>query len=571
MFIPTTKEELRSLGWDSLDVILITGDSYVDSPFIGVSMIGKILLNAGYRVGIIAQPDIHNDDITRLGEPGLFWGVTGGSIDSMVANYTALKKRKKQDDLTPGGENIRRPDRAVIVYSNLIRRYFKETAPIVLGGLEASLRRIAHYDYWSDSIRRSILFDARADYLLYGMAENTVLQLANIFKKGSRPEELRGLCYISKEPVSGAIELPSFKEVAEDKNAFVKMFHTFYQNNDAITAGTLVQLQDTRYLVQTPPPFPLSQPELDELYKLDYEYAQHPWYEQSGSVRALDTIQFSLTTHRGCYGECNFCSIAIHQGRTVTWRSESSLLQEARTMIDHPDFKGTIADVGGPTANMYGFECKKKTDEGSCSFRRCLVPSICPNLPVNHNRQRSLLQKLRQLPGVKHVFVASGIRYDLVLKDTKHGGRYLRDVVRWHTSGQMKIAPEHTSANILKLMGKPGPDLLLKFRDLFYDFTSSFRKKQYLTYYLIAAHPGCTENDMKDLKTFTGRNLWVSPEQVQIFTPTPSTYSSLMYYTEKDPFTGKKIFVEKDLSRKKRQKQIITRKTHMSDGKKRSG
>ena len=570
MFIPTTAEELNQLGWDKLDVILITGDSYVDSPYIGVAVIGKVLLQAGFRVGIIAQPDVQSDDITRLGEPGLFWGVTGGCIDSMVANYTALKKRKKLDDMTPGGTNNMRPDRAVIVYSNLIRQYFKKTAPIVLGGLEASLRRIAHYDYWSNKVRRSILFDARGDYLLYGMSENSVVTLANTLRKGEDPTKNRGLCFISNERIEEAIELPSYKKAASDKEAFAEMFHKFYQNNDALTAEVLIQKQDTRYLVQNPPSLPLEQSELDKIYDLDYEYAQHPMYEQLGPVRALETMQFSLTTHRGCYGECNFCSIAVHQGRTVTWRSEKSILQEAKIMSGHPDFKGTIKDVGGPTANMYGFECQKKKVDGSCIHRRCLVPSLCPQMPVDHSKQRSLLQKLRRIPGVKHVFVASGIRYDLVLEDTRYGNKYLQDVVRWHTSGQMKIAPEHASSRILKLMGKPGPDLLLRFRDLFYQLTSSFRKNQYLTYYLIAAHPGCTENDMKDLKIFIGRNLKILPEQVQIFTPTPSTYSSLMYYTERDPFSGEKIYVEKDLSRKRRQKQIITRNTRKRKKKQRT-
>ncbi len=566
MFIPTTAEEIQKLGWDGLDIILVTGDTYIDSPYIGAAIIGKLLIAEGYRVGIIAQPDPQGDDICRLGEPALFWGVSGGSIDSMVANYTALKKRKKQDDLTPGGQNNRRPDRAVIVYSNLIRQHFKDTVPIVLGGLEASLRRIAHYDYWSDSIRRSILFDARGDYLLYGMAESTVLELAARLRDGVTTDapnddvpvdDIRGLCWIAREPIQGAIELPPYETAASDKNAFTRMFKLFYSNTDPLTAQTLIQKQDTRWLVQNPPALPPAQEDLDRYYELDYEYTQHPWYARMGSVKALDTIQFSLTTHRGCYGECNFCSITVHQGRTVTSRSEASLIREARKMTRHPEFHGTIKDVGGPTANMYGFECSKKLCEGICS-RRCMVPSLCVKMPVDHSRQRHLLKKLRSLPGVKHVFVASGIRYDLVMKDDRHGNGYLRDVIQWHTSGQMKIAPEHSDERVLKLMGKPKPDMLLKFRDLFYKITKSARKQQYLTYYLIAAHPGCSEADMKDLKRFTGRKLRISPEQVQIFTPTPSTWSSLMYWTEHNPFTGEKIFVEKSLKAKMRQKQIVT-------------
>ena len=560
MFIPTTRDECEALGWEKLDIVLITGDSYVDSPFIGVSVIGQVLLKAGYRVGIIAQPDLQTADIGRLGEPELFWGVTGGSIDSMVANYTATKKRKRSDDLTPGGKNERRPDRAVIVYANLIRRYFKNTKPIVLGGVEASLRRIAHYDYWSDSIRRSILFDAKADLLVYGMAEKTIVALAERLRAGQDVADLRGICTIAREKPAHGIELPSFEEVSRDKHAFIDMFHTFYRNNDPLTAKTLYQQQDTRYLVQNPPALPLSQSELDEVYELDFERAQHPHYERLGPVRALDTIRFSLTTHRGCYGECNFCSIAVHQGRTVRWRSEDSIVREARRLAKLPDFKGIIQDVGGPTANMYGFECEKKIARGSCADKRCLYPELCPQMEVDHSRQLALLRRLRGIKGVKKVFVASGIRYDLVLADQKHGSNYLRDVVRHHTSGQMKVAPEHTQARVLQRMGKPGTGILLQFRDLFTRLTRTARKEQYLTYYLIAAHPGCTDKDMRALKRFASRQLQINPRQVQVFTPTPSTYSSLMYYTEIDPFTGEQLFVEKDLVRKERQKSILVRK-----------
>jgi len=558
MFLPTTSQELHKLGWPTLDVILVTGDSYVDSPYVGVSVIGKVLLNAGYRVGIIAQPDIHSDaDITRLGEPELFWGVTGGSIDSMVANYTATKKPKRSDDLTPGGRNDRRPDRAVIVYTNLIKRYFKDTRPIVLGGVEASLRRIAHYDYWSDSVRRSILFDAKADLLVCGMGEKTVVELAERLRTGRGVEDLRGMCYISHDKPEGYLELPSYREVAGDKQAFIDMFHAFYRNNDPLTAAGLCQKQDTRYLVQNPPAPYLSQEELDGIYGMDFERAQHPYYEKQGSVKALETIKFSIATHRGCYGECNFCSIAVHQGRTVRWRSERPIVAEAERLTQYPDFKGYIQDVGGPTANMYGFECGKKLEQGSCADKRCLYPEVCPQMQVDHGRQIALLRKLRQVEGIKKVFVASGIRYDLLLEDRRRGRRYLRDVVAHHVSGQMKVAPEHTEDRVLRLMGKPGVKPLVRFKNLFYRLTRAARKKQFLTYYLIAAHPGCTERDMRRLKRFASRELKISPEQVQIFTPTPSTYSSLMYYTEMDPWTGEGIFVEKDLSGKERQKNIV--------------
>jgi uncharacterized radical SAM protein YgiQ len=560
VFIPTTRSECETLGWEELDIVLVTGDSYVDSPFIGVSVIGQVLLRAGFRVGIIAQPDVQTAEIGRLGEPELFWGVTGGSIDSMVANYTATKRRKRLDDLTPGGQNNRRPDRAVIVYANLIRRYFKDTKPIVLGGVEASLRRIAHYDYWSDSIRRSILFDAKADILAYGMAEKTVVALAERLRAGQEITDLRGICYIAKEMPAGAIELPSFEVVTRDRQAFVDMFHIFYRNNDPLTAKTLCQQQDTRYLVQNPPALLLTQQEMDDLYEIDFERAQHPFYEELGPVKALETIRFALTTHRGCYGECNFCSIAVHQGRTVRWRSEDSIVREAKRLTRLPDFKGIIQDVGGPTANMYGFECEKKTAHGSCPDKRCLYPELCPQMEVDHSKQLALLGRLRQIEGVRKVFVASGIRYDLVLADQEHGLPYLREVVRHHTSGQMKVAPEHTQDRVLRRMGKPGGAVLLQFRDLFNRLTRAARKEQYLTYYLIAAHPGCTEGDMRALKRYASRHLKINPRQVQIFTPTPSTYSSLMYYTEMDPFTGEPLFVEKDLVKKARQKSILVQK-----------
>jgi uncharacterized radical SAM protein YgiQ len=561
MFLPTTKQELDDLGWTTLDVILVTGDAYVDSPFIGVAIIGKVLWEAGYRVGIIAQPDIHSvEDIARLGEPELFWGVTGGSIDSMVANYTATKKKRKTDDLTPGGQNDRRPDRAVIVYANLIRRYFKQTKPIVLGGVEASLRRVAHYDFWSDQIRRSILFDAKADILVYGMGEKTVVALAEQLKAGAEIQDLRGICYISLDKRESYIELPSYEEVARDKRAFIDMFHTFYCNNDPHTAKGLCQKQDTRYLIQNPPAPYLTQDELDQVYGMDFERDLHPFYRQQGGVKALETIRFAITTHRGCYGECNFCSIAVHQGRTVRWRSQASILREAKCLTEVPDFKGYIHDLAGPTANMYGFECRKKLRRGSCEDKRCVYPQVCPQLKVDHRQQIALLKSLRQVKGIKKVFVASGIRYDLVLADGKYGIKYLRDVVRHHVSGQMKVAPEHTEAHVLRRMGKPGTKILLEFKDWFYQLTRDIGKNQFLTYYLIVAHPGCTEQDAHKLKRFASRNLRVVPEQVQIFTPTPSTYSSLMYYTEMDPFTLEELFVEKDTAGKERQKNIVVDK-----------
>ncbi len=557
-YLPTTADDLRQRGWDWLDVVLVTGDTYIDSPYIGAAVIGRVLEAAGFRVGIIAQPDVATgEDITRLGTPRLFWGVTAGSVDSLVANRTASGRPRKQDDYTPGGQNTRRPDRATIVYANLIRQHVRTTAPIVLGGIEASLRRVAHYDFWTNRIRRSILFDAKADYLLYGMAEHAVVALAEALHEGRAPHAIRGLCYVSAAAPPAAVELPAFPDCRDDKDAFTAMFHTFYGNNDAVTAQPLAQRQDTRYLVQNPPAQPLAPRALDAVYELPYRRDVHPHYAAQGPVRALDTIRWSITTHRGCYGECNFCAIAVHQGRTVTWRSERSILAEARALAAHPDFKGVIHDVGGPTANMYGFECARKPTLGCCKDKRCLYPEICPSLPVTHAPQLALLGKLRAIPGVRQVVVASGLRHDLVLADTRHGADYLRALVTDHISGQLKIAPEHTEPRVLAAMGKPGSGVLLRFKTLFDRLARETGRRQFLTYYTIAAHPGCTEADMERLRTFAARELHTRPEQVQIFTPTPSTYATLMYWTGRNPFTGEPCAVERSAHGRERQKAIL--------------
>lgn len=558
MFLPTTREELDLLGWDRLDVILVTGDAYIDSPFIGAAVIGRVLLDAGWRVGIIAQPAMDSArDITRLGEPRLFWGVTGGCIDSMVANRTAAGKRRRSDDYTPGGVNNRRPDRAVLVYANLIRSHCKGTCPIVLGGIEASLRRIAHYDYWTDRVRRSILFDAKADFLLYGMADRSVLELAGALACGRDPRTIRGLCYASPAKPPGSLELPTFEESARDRDAFTQMFHLFYRNTDPATAKTLIQRQDTRFLVQNPPPVPLSTAELDHVHDLGYRQDVHPFYGQQGKIRALETIRFSIATHRGCYGECNFCAIAVHQGRTVRWRSRESILREAERMAAHPGFKGIIHDVGGPTANMYGIECSRKLRRGACREKRCLFPKICEKMEIDHGPQIELLRDLRRIRGVRRVTVASGIRYDMILADRRNGVNYLRELIRHHVAGQMKVAPEHSEEKVLNLMGKPGPAILVRFRELFMRLSAREEGSRYLAYYLIAAHPGCTPEDMVRLRRFCSDALRLLPRQVQVFTPTPSTYSTLMYWTERDPFSGGPCFVEKSVVGRERQKQIL--------------
>ncbi|MBU1169668.1 MAG: YgiQ family radical SAM protein [Proteobacteria bacterium] len=561
MFLPSTAQEMEKLGWDRADIILISGDSYIDSPYIGVAVIGRVLTQAGFRTAIIAQPDMDSEeDITRLGEPTLFWGVTGGSVDSLVANYTATGKKRKSDDFTPGGVNNRRPDRALIQYTNLIRRHFKNTSPIVLGGVEASLRRICHYDAWSKTIRKSVLFDAKGDYLVYGMGERTVVELAMALKDGINPEGIRGLCYIAKQSREGYLELPSHETVIKDNHAFISMFHLFYKNNDPLTAQGLVQKQDARYLIQNPPTPYLTQKELDNVHDLPYERDLHPHERIRGDVKALDTIRFSIPTHRGCYGECRFCAISVHQGRTVRWRSEESILKEAQAMTRHPSFTGIIRDAGGPTANMYGFECEKKLSKGACENKSCLFPKTCSSLKPDHGKLINLLQAIRRIKGIKHVFTASGIRYDLLFADQKKGRVYLQEIVNHHVSGQLKIAPEHSEKEILDLMNKPGTKDLLAFKKEFDTLSRKAGKKQFLTYYLIAAHPGCNERHMANLKTFALDKLGLLPEQVQVFTPTPSTYSTLMYATGIDPFTLKKIHVEKTHEGREKQKTLITGK-----------
>jgi uncharacterized radical SAM protein YgiQ len=434
----------------------------------------------------------------------------------------------------------------------------------VLGGVEASLRRVAHYDYWDDRVRRSALLDAKADYLIYGMAEKSVLAFADALRFGDNPRYLRGLCYVDSEPQKGYLALPAYEEVApptpEGKRAFTEMFHTFYRNNDPRSARGLTQRYGNRHLIHNPPPPYLTQDELDEVYALDFERDAHPYYKEQGAIKALETIRFAVNTHRGCYGECNFCAIGIHEGRTVRWRSADAIVEEAHALTRQPGFKGYIQDVSAPTANMYGFECEKKLREGACPDRRCIYPDVCPALPVDHSQHLELLRRLRELPGIKKVFVSSGLRHDLVLDDEAHGDEYLDELVAHHVSGQLKIAPEHTEERVLRAMGKPGPEPLLEFRERFFEATERAGLPQFLTYYIIAAHPGCTERDMRRLRTFAMEELELLPEQVQIFTPTPSTYASLMYYTERDPFTGERLFVEKSFKGKRRQKHIVTRK-----------
>ena len=561
-FLPTTRKEMDTLGWDQCDVILISGDAYIDSPFIGVAVVGRMLEKLGYKVGIIGQPDIKSDvDIKRLGEPRLYWGVSGGSIDSMVSNYTATKKFRNSDDYTPGGVNNKRPDRAVLVYTNLIRRFFKNTVPIVLGGIEASLRRVTHYDFWQNKLKKPILFDSKADIIVYGMGEIALRELTAAIANGEDYRDIRGICYIAKETKEEFHQLPSFDECIKNKEKYIDLFDLFYDNNDPIAAKGLAQKVDTRYAIQNPPCDYLDEPEMDEVSSLPFTRELHPYHRPDGKVKCLETIKFSIMTHQGCWGECNFCAIGVHQGRTIRTRSENSIVQEAKDFREYKDFKGIISDLGGPTANMYGYECNKKLKLGTCDHQRCVDSRhLCKSMKVDHGRLIEMNKKVREIPGIRKAFVASGIRYDLINTDKKHGYNYLKSLVKDHISGQMKVAPEHTEQHILDLMGKPGKQTLVDFKKLYDKLNKDMGKKQFLTYYLIAAHPGCEEKDMHELKRFTTQELKMNPEQAQVFIPTPGTYSAVMYYTEMDPVTRKKIFVEKDIKRKEKQKEIVIKK-----------
>ena len=564
MFLPTTRDEMRKLGWNHVDVILVTGDAYVDTPYSGTAVIGQVLLKHGFRVAVLSQPDVNDPNAFRaLGEPRLYWGISAGCVDSMVANYTATGRRRHQDDFTPGGENNRRPDRAVIAYANAVRAAFKPARPIVIGGIEASLRRIAHYDFWSDKVRRPVICDAKADILSYGMGERSMVQLAEAIRDGADWHGIRGICYLtSKDPPADAVVLPSFADVSaktdDGRRAFLKAHRLFAANQEPVTAKTLVQQVDLRWLVHNPPALPLETDELDAVHDIPYMLDAPPSIRAQGPIRALDTVRFSVTTHRGCYGNCRFCAITVHQGRRVVSRSQKSIVDEVARFTRHPKFRGVVADVGGPTANMYGFDCPRKAKLGACPDKECLFPSCCPALKPDHGPQLGLLKKLRDLPGVRHIFVASGIRPDLVAADARNGCEYVAALAKYHVSGQLKLAPEHVVDHVLAAMGKPGVKTLLKFKEQFDNVSRRLGRKQFLTYYFIAAHPGCTEADMRELKRFATQNLKLNPEQVQIFTPTPLTAATAMYYTGLDPDTGRPVYVERGLGGKQRQKDVLT-------------
>ncbi len=550
---------MQRRGWDVLDIILVTGDAYVDHPAFGTALIGRVLASHGYRVGIIAQPDWRGmEDFRRLGRPRLFFGITSGNIDSMVANYTANKRRRQKDGLSPGGKIGRRPDRALIVYANRVRQAFKNAA-VVIGGIEASMRRLAHYDYWDNRVRRSILFDSRADILVYGMGEVPVVEIARRLSAGEAIgslDHIPGTAVIRKDPnrLGEVVTLPSYEAVTTSRQAFSQAFVDFYQEQNPFTARTVVQAHGDRYAVVFPPPKPLAQAALDAIYELDYRRAWHPDDDAAGGVPGLETVRHSLVTHRGCCGECNFCSLYFHQGRMVQSRSADSIVREAERLVRDPSFHGTISDMGGPTANLYGSSCRRWSTKGFCRTKRCMVPTICPSLDSGTAKSLPLYRRIRALPGVNHAFIGSGFRHDLFVD--KKTDAYLEELCRFHVSGRMKVAPEHVNDAVLEAMGKPPIRVYDAFRAQFGRVGARLSERRFLVNYFISAHPGATlESALEMARYLIARKM--RPEQIQDFIPLPLTLSGVMYYTEKDPFSGRSVHVAKTFRERKMQRALI--------------
>ena len=559
-FLPITREEMKERGWDQVDFVYVSGDAYVDHPSFGHAIITRLLESRGYRVGIIAQPDWRKPESVQVfGEPRLGFLVSAGNMDSMVNHYSVSKKRRKTDAYTPGGEMGKRPDYACVVYGNLIRQTYKKT-PIILGGIEASLRRMAHYDYWSDKLKRSVLLDSGADVISYGMGEHSIIELAEALDAGIPVEDITYIAGTvvkakSLDSIYDAEILPSFEDLKADKMNYARSFYTQYLNTDAFNGKRLVEpYSEHLYVVQNPPAAPLTQMEMDDVYSLPYQRTYHPSYEAKGGVPAIKEIKFSLISNRGCFGGCSFCALTFHQGRIVQVRSHESLIEEAKEITKDKDFKGYIHDVGGPTANFRHPSCKKQMEHGVCKTRQCLFPSPCKNLDADHRDYVSLLRKLRDIPKVKKVFIRSGIRFDYLLADKKQ--EFLRELCEYHVSGQLKVAPEHVAGPVLSLMGKPEHKVYEEFTRQFYKMNEKIGKEQYLVPYLMSSHPGSTLKEAVELAEYC-RDLGYMPEQVQDFYPTPSTLSTCMYYTGVDPRTMQKVYVPKSPHEKAMQRALI--------------
>ncbi len=559
-FLPINRAEMDELGWDRPDFVYVTGDAYVDHPSFGVAIISRVLEAEGFRVAILSQPDYKSCDAFReYGRPRLGFLVTAGNIDSMVAHYTASKKRRSYDYYSPGGKMGLRPDRACIVYCNRIREAYGDV-PIILGGLEASLRRLAHYDYWDNKVRRSVLIDSRADILTYGMGENILRRIAALLDKGvpiKKIRDVRGTVYAAAKGDTVHFEIADswdYDEIKTDKRRYAEAFGVQYRNTDSISGKALVEYYDSKQLVQNPPMPPLEREELDAVYALPYTRRYHPSYESVGGVPAITEVEMSITHNRGCFGGCNFCALAFHQGRTVRSRSIESVVAEAKQITESPNFKGYIHDVGGPTANFRYSACKKQLKSGVCTNRKCLAPKPCPNLIADHSEYIELLRRVESLPKVKKVFIRSGIRFDYVLADKNEA--FFKKLVRDHVSGQLKVAPEHCSAHVLGCMGKPAVEACEAFKERYFELTKSFGKEQYLVPYLMSSHPGSRLEDAVELALYLKK--WgYAPEQVQDFYPTPGTASTVMYYTGIDPLTMKNVYCVRDHEEKQMQRALL--------------
>ena len=558
-FLPLSRGDMEERGIKQFDFIYVTGDAYVDHPSFGAAIVTRLLESLGYTVGIISQPDWKSErDFKIYGKPRLAFLVTGGNIDSMVAHYTAAKRKRSDDAYTAGGKAGKRPDRAVIVYCKKIREIYGNV-PIAIGGLEASLRRFAHYDYWDDLVRPSILLDSGADLLMYGMGEHQIEELARRLDGGesiSDIHNIRGTCYLT-EPINtpiGAAECASYEQVKENKKAYARSCRQQYDQQDEVYGKTVIQRHGKMMLVQNPPSYSLTTEELDRIYSLPYMRAYHPSYESVGGVPGIEEVKFSITHNRGCFGYCNFCSIALHQGRRITCRSEESILDEARRLTEMPDFKGYIHDVGGPTANFRKPSCEKQIKLGLCKGKKCLAPQPCPNLEADHSEYIDILRKLRKIKGVKKVFIRSGIRYDYLMED--ESDEFIKELIKNHVSGQLKVAPEHCSAAVLDKMGKPHIEAYKKFQKKFYEITKGIGKEQYLVPYLMSSHPGSTLKEAIELAVFLKKNN-MRPEQVQDFYPTPGTLSTCMFYTGLDPYTMEEVYVPRTPEEKKMQRTLL--------------
>ena len=544
-YLITTKAEMDARGWAELDFVIISGDAYVDHPSFAPTVIGRLLESHGYRVGIIAQPDWNDVNAFKvLGKPRLASLVTAGNLDSMLNKFTAAKKHRRDDGYSPGGESGRRPDRATVVYANRMREAFKGV-PIVIGGIEASLRRFAHYDYWSDTVRRSVLIDSKADVLIYGMGEKQIVALAEALdaeRLGKELPTIKGICYVVNEVPEGAIECPSYEAISTDKNIFAKAFKIQFDEQDPYYGKAVAQGHGNRYVVQNSPALPLTQEEMDHVYSLPYTRKWHPMYDGAGGVPALAEVQFSITSHRGCFGSCSFCAITSHQGRIIQNRSHESIVEEAKRMTTMDGFKGYIHDVGGPTANFRHVACEKQLKVGACRGKTCAAPKACPQLNTNHDDYVSILRKVRNVKGVKKVFVRSGLRYDYVLDDNNK--EFVKELCEHHVSGQLKVAPEHVSEHVTTIMGKANKSYFLKFKSWFDEANRKLGKQQFLVPYFMSSHPGCTLEDAIELAEFL-RDQNMTPEQVQDFIPTPGSLSTAMYYTGINPLTGEPVYVAK--------------------------